>query len=511
MISAPSSASLGSDCVGHIIDGRFTLLRCLGETPQGSVFLTQLEDQLSPYAVIKLIPADAVDAEACLAQWNEARAFAHPHLMRLFDAGRCEVDGQDQLYVVTEYADEVLSDILAERPLSPGETREMLGPVLDALSWLHARNVIYGQLKPSAIMVVGDQLKLAVDDVLPLSQPGISDAPETASGLITPAADVWSLGVVLVEALTRQLPIWDRASGLEPPIPRSIPMPFFGIARECLQLDPAWRLTLPGVRAALDPPPVPQPTARNLETPSPRARALLLASGVLVVGAAVAALVLTSQHLDLSPPDALEASAPPPVTTQASAPAPPTTPIPAPRPATTHISTHPPAPTRTSTPLPAPTDASAPQPAAVEASTPSPAATQASTPPPAATQASTPPSADNQPPSPSPAAPLPTGAVIPGAVAYRAAPYVPQPILDAIQGHLRVSIRVQVDPDGHVSGAAIDDPGTSLYFASRALAAAQNWKFTPAQVDGRPVPSTWILHFTFGQTKTTVTPEETAP
>ena len=67
------------------------------------------------------------------------------------------------VYSVTEFAEEVLSEIIPERPLSPRETQEMLSPVLDALIYLHGKGFVHGHLKPSNIMVVGNQLKISGD------------------------------------------------------------------------------------------------------------------------------------------------------------------------------------------------------------------------------------------------------------------------------------------------------------------------------------------------------------
>ncbi len=64
-----------------------------------------------------------------------------------------------------EYAEEDLSQILPERPLTPGEAREMLDPVLDALSYLHEKGFVHGHFKPSNIMVVDDQVKLSCDNL----------------------------------------------------------------------------------------------------------------------------------------------------------------------------------------------------------------------------------------------------------------------------------------------------------------------------------------------------------
>jgi TonB family protein len=83
--------------------------------------------------------------------------------------------------------------------------------------------------------------------------------------------------------------------------------------------------------------------------------------------------------------------------------------------------------------------------------------------------------------------------------------------MDAIRGHVKVGIRVEVDPEGNVSQASIDSPGPSPYFANQALHAAQNWTFTPAKVDDRAVASTWLLQFEFGRSQSAVTPSEVSP
>jgi TonB family protein len=444
---------LASDCVGSIIDGRFPLLRWIGGTERSSVFRTELEGDPPRRAAIKLIPVSAVDAGACLDQWAAASSLSHPHLVRLFDFGHCAIDGDEYLYVVTEYADEILSDILAARPLSPPETREMLGPVLDALSWLHARDLVHAHLKPSNIMVVDDRLKLSVDRLRsdgefgrPSLSSGKGDAPEIATGILSPAADAWSLGVLVVEALTLRPPVWNASSDAEPILPAPMPRPFSSIARGCLQVDPAIRWTLSDIRASLEPARPAEPahaakaSGRSMATPPFRLRTTITAGAAVFLVGTITALVISSHHGKPSPPALTQTSAPPAATTLAAKP---------------------------------------PQSSAPE--------------------------------SPGPATAPSQSPVVKGEVASRATPDVPQPILDTIQGHVRVRIRVQVDSQGKVADAAIDDPGTSRYFAAKALASARNWKFTPAQVGGHSAASAWILHFQFGQTGTTITPIETAP
>jgi len=456
MGSTMSATLLGAISVGRVIDGRFPLLQQLGETEWSSAYLTELDDGREQKAAIKIFPFESVDARATIARWDVARTLSHPHLMPLFYAGRCEVDGEDMLYVVTEYADETLSQILPERPLSPEEAREMLGPVWGALSYLHKRCLTHGHLRPTNIMVIDDQVKLSPDFGWRSRTRNIYDPPEAGAGDVTPAADIWSLGILLVEALTQQPPVWDRSQGGEPEIPATIPEPFFTICQECLRIDPESRCTLAGINAHLNPPQAAEPAVQPAEAivdrtakPSYKFRAMILTGvflGLLLMFAAF------KFGWDLTPSFTMPAS-PPPVAEPTEAPA-------------TSAATAP-APSRepNAEPAPAPTLVAEPT----------------------------------------------KGGVVKGSVAHQALPDIPAGILDAIQGHVKVIIRVEVDAKGNVSQASIDSPGPSRYFANQALLTAQSWKFTPAQVDGRAAVSTWLLQFQFGQPQCAVTPTEESP
>jgi len=254
-----------------------------------------------------------------------------------------------------------------------------------------------------------------------------------------------------------------------------MPRPFSSIARGCLQVDPAIRWMLSDIRASLEPTKAAEPARDSTPNPSRRTRAMILAGAVLVLGGTISALVVASHHAEPAPPPVTQTSVPAPAVTENSAP---------------------------------PPTASQPQSSAAQQTAPEPPAPQPVSPAAPQPLASAPPQSVE---SPGPAATPLQGAVVKGEVASQATPNVPQPILATIQGHVRVRIRVQVDPEGKVTDAALDDPGPSRYFAAKALATARNWTFTPAQSDGHAVASTWMLHFQFGQTGSAVTPVETSP
>jgi TonB family protein len=273
---------------GQVIDGKFHLKQYLGGSGQSAVFLARLSSdargaEAKPVA-IRLI-ADSPNPELQLSRWRMALDVSHPHLLRILDSGRCRLGVIDLIYAVMEYGEENLGQIVTERPLTAEEAREMLEPALDALIYLHSRGLVHAHLKPASIMAIGDQLKLASDGICPADvpvfigvkdehsvhdarQPGVPDtaksgaftahshaiynAPETAGGVWSAAADVWSLGATLAEVLTQHPPSTDSLNyEADPLLPENLPVQFVEIVRGCLRRDLQLRWTIPVIRARL--------------------------------------------------------------------------------------------------------------------------------------------------------------------------------------------------------------------------------------------------------------------
>ncbi len=214
---------------GQSLDSMYPLERCLGASDHSAVFETQFQGRP---AAVKVVPGT-------LTSQDKAAGLSHPALVRIL--ARCETTLGDLrcAYIVMERADENLAEVLAERLLTPAETREMLFPVLGALQYLKAQGFAHGRLKPANIMAFGDQLKISSDSLI---QGG------------DPAADCAAIGTLLKGVL-------DGGGNAR------LPKPFAEIVSNCLPPDPADRWDVTRIEAHLrgDPAPMGQegsPTGR---------------------------------------------------------------------------------------------------------------------------------------------------------------------------------------------------------------------------------------------------------
>jgi serine/threonine protein kinase len=437
---------------GRTVAGKFPLRQYLGASNRSAVFITERPEDPSRKAVIKLIAAGPhMDVQA--ARLKLASRLSHPHLLQIFETGTAELAGEQFLYVVTDFADEALSQILPQRALTPGETREMLQPVLEALAYLHENGFAHGRLKPANIVVVGEQLKLSTDSVC---RPGVIDsvsenrpaydAPEASREGCSPAGDVWSLGIVLCESLTRSLPVWTDRLQNEPSLPAGIPEPFAGIASHSLRRDPKSRWTVSDIISKFQPAPL--PARPKLEKQKIKEKSEIIAkagseiiarmrkefgSHVYAIGmvALIAIAILVASTLRRHP-----------------------TP--------TNISS-----------------ANVPAESAVEKPSPNPARS----------------SADRI------AKPAPSFAST-GEIVRQVLPNVTRSALRTIHGKVRVTVRVHTDSQGNVARAEFVSAGPSRYFADHALEAAQDWKFATSDVNSH----VWLLQFVFERNGTSVNP-----
>jgi serine/threonine protein kinase len=285
----------------RIVNGVYPLRRFLGRSNHSVVFLTECKAQNVAQAAIKILPANPALTEVQLAHWRRVATLSHPHLIRLLDAGRCQLGGHNFLFVVMDHAEQNLAQILPGRALTPDEVRDLLPATLDALAYLHGKNLVQGGLKPPNFLVVGDQLKLASDTIRPAGErtattakPSLYDPPEAKNGRISTAGDFWGLGITLVEALTQSPPAWSRERSESVDLPANLAPEFFDTVQRCLNRDPGRRPTIaelvaqyrqaPPATPTPEPPAMNEPLVRTLSTQNtPKTRLLFTAITVGIV------------------------------------------------------------------------------------------------------------------------------------------------------------------------------------------------------------------------------------
>lgn len=255
--ASTSTIELWASWEGHIVNEEFPLRRCLGSTDHSGVFLTESRKTASPELAIKIIPAVPVQAEATLSRWRAAAGLDHPNVVRIFEAGQCQVDGRPYLYCVMEYADQDLAQLLQRRALTEDEAREMLIPALGALAFLHDRKFVQGRVKPSNVLVVGDQLKLASDTIsrvgesVTASEASVYDPPEVHEVGRSAAGDIWALGITICEALTRRQPLGLHGGAGGAVLPPELSQTFRELVAWCMSRRPSDRPEVPELEAAL--------------------------------------------------------------------------------------------------------------------------------------------------------------------------------------------------------------------------------------------------------------------
>jgi TonB family protein len=453
---------------GQIVDGAFHLGEYLSSHENRAVFLTEYGERDSQKAVVKLVLGSPHSTERELRRWVLASKLSHPHLLRIFRAGRSQVNETALIYAVMEYAEENLAQVVPARPLSPMEAHEMLEPALSALAYIHGQGFVHGHLKPSNILGVDGSLRISSDGLCPIEEPDsvIPDdysAPEVGTQGVSPAADVWSLGATLVEALSQRMPAWGGAQRQELILPETIPAPFDEIARQSLRRDPKSRPTVGVIAKLLRKAPI--ATVEQPAVVAPVAsRKWIYASTAVLLLILVILLVpkLRDSGLVAKEQTAATPTNPPPVDEK-------------PRPVPAPVVVAP-------TPAPPPPKEGTPAPPKEEKRVP----------------VETPPA-----PAPAPETKQSESSSTSEGVVRQVLPKIPQSARNGIQGKVALSVRAQVDAQGNVAGVEIDSPGPSKYFADLALKAVRQWKFAPKK-------SEWIIRFQFRRAETSVVPERVA-
>lgn len=203
-----------------ILNNRYEIIRPVGSGGMAEVFLAH-DNLLDRNVAVKMLRDQFLADKELLEQFRrEAKSAArliHPYIINIYDV----VSEGDIQYIIMEYVDGVtLKEYLKEHKLPLNAVLEIAVRLADALQHAHSRNIIHCDIKPQNILI-DKYLNPKVTDFgiakMISNQTTVYTAavmgsvhyisPEQAvGGKITASSDVYSLGVVLFEMLTGQVP-----------------------------------------------------------------------------------------------------------------------------------------------------------------------------------------------------------------------------------------------------------------------------------------------------------------
>ncbi|OHV44352.1 serine/threonine-protein kinase [Pseudofrankia sp. BMG5.36] len=274
----PSQPFAGAVPPNTVLDNRYRLDGRIATGGMGEVWRGVDQTLGRPVAVKLLRPEYASDESFLVRFRGEARHAArlsHPGIASVYDYGEvATVDDHPTAYLVMELVEgEPLSAVLhREKRLSPERMLDILGQAADALEAAHALGIVHRDIKPGNLLIRTDGAVKVTDfgiaravDAAPLTATGIMMgtayyvSPEQASGRpVTPASDVYSLGVVAYECLAGRRPFDDRnpivvvmahQQDTPPPLPADMPYQVRALVEQAMAKNPARRPSSAGAFA----------------------------------------------------------------------------------------------------------------------------------------------------------------------------------------------------------------------------------------------------------------------
>jgi serine/threonine protein kinase len=217
--------AVDDELIGTLLAERYRLQSLIGHGGMASVYRAEDELLARPVAV-KLFPPNATGPLDLRRETSEIRTLAslnHHALVTVFDANMTESAADRRAYLVMELVDgKTLRHRIEDGPLEPQVVAAMAVDLAEALHVVHERGIVHRDIKPDNVLLSASptpdrdfRAKLAdfgiavLTDATRLTAPGtvIGTAaylsPEQARGeAATPASDIYSLGLVLLESLT---------------------------------------------------------------------------------------------------------------------------------------------------------------------------------------------------------------------------------------------------------------------------------------------------------------------
>ncbi len=254
-----------NDTRSTLVLERYRLLDQLAVGGTARVYRAR-DEQLDRHVAVKLlhphILPDDTSRRRMAAEARAAAGLSHPGIATVFDV---DTDPEAPAIVMELVDGPPLSDRLLEGPMPPRDVARLGADVADALFHAHRRGIVHRDVKPGNILVerrsgrarlvdfgIAHSLAAGAESLTQtgtaLGTPRYMAPEQMAGGKVGPRTDLWSLGVVLHQALTGQVP-FDGATPLAiaeqqrsgpPPMP-GVDEPLASIVAACLSYDMAAR------------------------------------------------------------------------------------------------------------------------------------------------------------------------------------------------------------------------------------------------------------------------------
>ncbi|HWC48733.1 MAG TPA: PASTA domain-containing protein [Solirubrobacterales bacterium] len=203
---------------GSVVDKRYRVLRRIGSGGMADVWLAE-DTHLQRQVALKVLHSRYLQDPDFIARFQReaesAAGLQHPNIVAVFDRG--QDDGIN--YIAMRYVEGPTLKELIERGLTPEQAVALVRQVLEGARFAHRNGIVHRDLKPQNV-IVDEEGKAVVTD-FGIARAGVSEitqtgsvmgtpqylSPEQAQGFeVTGVSDLYSIGVILYEALTGRVP-----------------------------------------------------------------------------------------------------------------------------------------------------------------------------------------------------------------------------------------------------------------------------------------------------------------